>query len=323
MKIAAVLEDFDMEYGGLVPWLFYRDRLAARGIQIDLFDARHGFERPYDAMIPMVWLDWDNPRRFNPAHIMPFLGKYSAYRSRFPDVVQIICNHIDMTRRPYATPYWRKGDPILYRTPPYDRRGIAPFPEEDVWAYECIMGSSCLESDGAPEHPAGFIGTPSGPAGYRSRVARETAKVGIGICGPRPLPHDRYRAILQNCQIIVCPRGWGEGSLRHWEAWKSGKPILTDAECAEVEMIPGQRLVHGIHYLVFRDPEEIPDIVSDWTRPSRREELRQIGENGRRAAYAYDGLDRIVRFFERVAALKVYPTDAQGSDRLTEPANDA
>ncbi|HXJ78357.1 MAG TPA: hypothetical protein VMS64_06705 [Candidatus Methylomirabilis sp.] len=315
MRVAAVLEDFDPSFGALVPWLFYRDRLAARGIQIDLLDANHGFDRAYDAMIPMVWLDWDNPRRFKPTRIMPYLEKYAEYRSRFPDVVQIVCNHIDMTRRPYATPYWRKGDPILYRTPPYDRREIAPFPEEDVWAYECIIGSPCLASDRPPEHAAGFIGAPSGPNGYRYRVAIETAKVGIGICRPRPIPYERYCALLQTCQIIVCPRGWGGWSLRHWEAWKSGKPVLTDAECAAVEMIPGQRLVHGIHYLVFQDPKDIPDIVSDWTRPSRREELERIGENGRRAAYAYDGLDRITRFFEHVAATKLSPVHAKRLDR--------
>jgi hypothetical protein len=253
-------------------------------------------------MIPMVWLDWDNPKRFDPTRIMPFLEKYAEYRSTFPDVVQIVCNHIDMSRRPYAAPYWRNGDPVLYRTPPYDRREIAPFPERDVWAYECIMGSPCLASDGPAEHAAGFIGTPSGPAGYRARVAIETAKVGIGMCRPRPIAHEQYRRLLQKCEIIVCPRGWGGQSLRHWDAWKSGKPVLTDTECAAIEMIPGQSLVEGIHYLVFHDPNEIPDIVSDWTRPSKKEELRQIAENGRRAAYSYDGLARITGFFRRVAS---------------------
>jgi hypothetical protein len=302
MNIAAVIEDFDVEFGALVPWLFYRSRLEERGIHIEVLDARGGFKRAYDAMIPMVWLDWDNPKRFDPTRIMPFLERYSAYRSKFPDVIQIVCNHIDMARRPYATPYWRKGDPILYRTPPYDRTEIAPFPEEDVWAYECIMGSPCLASDQPPEYAAGFIGTPSGPAGYRARVAIETAKVGIGICLPRPIPHEQYHSLLLKCEIIVCPRGWGGQSLRHWDAWRSGKPVLTDSECAATEMIPGQRLEDGIHYLVFQDPKEIPDIVSDWSRPSRKEDLRRIGENGRRAACSYDGLERITRFFRRVVS---------------------
>jgi hypothetical protein len=302
MNVAAVLRDFDPHYGALVPWLFHRRQLAARGVRLEVLDAAEAFTRRHDAMIPMVWLDWDNPRRFAADRIMPFLEQYSAYRARYPDVVQIICNHIDMARRPYALPYWRKGDPILYRTPPYDRKEIEPLPEEDVWAYECIMGSACLVSDEPPRYPAGFIGTPSGPAGYRARVALETARVGVGLCAPRPISQARYRELLSACEIVVCPRGWGGQSLRHWDAWKSGKPVLTDGECAALEMIPGVRLVDGVHYLVFHDPTEIPDIVADWTRPSRRDDLRAIAENGRRAACSYDGLESMTRFFHRVAA---------------------
>jgi hypothetical protein len=100
-------------------------------------------------------------------------------------------------------------------------------------------------------------------------------------------------------EIIVCPRGWGEQSRRHWDAWLSGKPILTDRECDSVEMIPGMRLKEGTHYLVFDTPEDIPDIVSDWTRPSRRDDLDEIAENGKRAALSYDALGRIAEFFER------------------------
>jgi hypothetical protein len=302
MRVAAVIEGFDPEYGSLVPWLFHREHLVARGVHIDLLHAAEGFRDRYDAMIPMVWLDWDNPRRFIPSQIMPFLEKYSEYRSRFPDVVQIICNHIDMARRPYATPYWRKGDPILYRTPPYDRKKLEPFPEADIWPYECIMGTPCFVSGQSPNHHAGFIGTPSGPKGYRARVARETAKVGIGICSPFPIPREEYWASLRECAIIVCPSGWGEQSARHWDAWKSGKPVLTDQDCAAVEMIPGVQLEEGVHYLVFRDPAEIPDIVSDWTRLSRRDELGTIAENGMRAAYSYDPLDSMTRFFRSVAS---------------------
>jgi hypothetical protein len=305
MKVAAVIEDFGREYGALVPWFFYRKELATHGIHIEVLDAMEGFKHPYDAMIPMVWLDWDNPRRFIPSRILPFMEKYSAYRSRFPEVVQIICNHIDMARRPYATPYWRTGDPILYRTPPYDRAEVEPFPKEDIWAYECVMGTSCFASNQPPAHAAGFIGTPSGPKGYRASVALETAKVGIGICQPRPIPKEKYSAMMRGCAIIVCPRGWGEQSARHWDAWKSGKPVLTDHDCAAVEMIPGVQLVDGVHYLVFRDPAEIPDIVSDWTRVSRLDDLRQIAENGMRAACSYDGLESMVRFFRRVESKMV------------------
>lgn len=73
--------------------------------------------------------------------------------------------------------------------------------------------------------------------------------------------------------------------------------MLTDRECDSVEMIPGIRLRESEHYLVFDDPNDIPDIVSDWTRPSRLADLAKIAENGRRAALSYDALERITQFF--------------------------
>ena len=300
MNVAAVPCDFDPTYGALVPWLYHRRRLAERGIRIEVLPPDDAFSRPHDAMIPMAWLDWDNPRRFAADRVMPFLEQYSAYRARYPDVRQIVCNHVDMARRPYALPYWRKGDPILSRTPPYDRAELAPFPAEDVCAYECVMGKPVFASDEPPQFRAGFIGVPSGPEGYRARVAAETAKVGVGLCQSRPIPNAMYRKLLGGCEILVCPRGWGGQSLRHWDAWKSGKPVLTDRECAGLEMIPGVRLLDGVHYLVFGEPAEIPDIVADWTRPSRRDDLKAIAENGRRAAESYDALALMTRFFRRV-----------------------
>lgn len=135
--------------------------------------------------------------------------------------------------------------------------------------------------------------------GYRENVARETAKVGIGICKQgHAYSKKEYNEIMAKCQIIVCPRGWGEQSERHWDAWLSGKPVPTDRACDSVEMIPGLRLQEGVHYLVFDDPKEIPDIVSDWTRRSRLDDLAQIAENGRCAALSYDACSRIIEFFE-------------------------
>jgi hypothetical protein len=162
-----------------------------------------------------------------------------------------------------------------------------------------VWGENCFLSPDAPLHQAGFIGTESGPVGYRLRVAAASARVGIGICTPkRVVKAAQYNALMARCRIIVCPRGWGENSKRHWDAWFSGKPVLTDRECDSVEMIPGVRLREGEHYLVFDDPDQIPDIVSDWTRPSRSTDLAQIAENGRRAALSYDALDCITQFFQ-------------------------
>lgn len=64
-------------------------------------------------------------------------------------------------------------------------------------------------------------------------------------------------------------------------------------------MISGLRLRAGVDYLAFDDPEQVPDIVMDWTRPSRRDDLAQIAECGRRAALSYDGCGRVAEFFQR------------------------
>jgi hypothetical protein len=67
-------------------------------------------------------------------------------------------------------------------------------------------------------------------------------------------------------------------------------------------MIPGVRLEPGKHYLVYSDPAEIPDIVSDWTRPGRLDDLAAVAANGRSAAMGYDAVGRIRRFLEHVVS---------------------
>ena len=286
------------------PWVYHREALAADGIHIELLPADDdAFARRFDAMLLHVWQDWRNPRRFNAQRIVPVMQRYAVYRARFPDTVQIIVNHVDMAHPPYATAYWRPGDPVLYKTPAYDRSKLAPFPPETIWAYEKLWKASAIGSNAPPIHQAGFIGTASGPRGYRQRVAEATATVGIGICATeRPYTRPEHDALMAQCKIMVCPRGWGEHSGRHWDAWVSGKPVLTDRACAEVEMIPGQRLRAGEHFLVFEEPDEIPDIVREWCRPSRADELAAIAARGRAAARAYDALACIRGFFARLSA---------------------
>ncbi|AHG88403.1 hypothetical protein J421_0866 [Gemmatirosa kalamazoonensis] len=320
-----------------LPWVWHHDALAARGIDIVHVDAASpdAFGRAYDAMILHVWLDWKNPRRFVPSRILPVMEAYAAYRARFPETVQIVLNHTDMSRRPYATPYWRPGDPVLYRTPAYDRAELAPFPAESIHAYEKVWGAPRFVDGARPRgglgvrrrarvllgnlgtaselaraagaalggrtYAAGFVGQPTGPRGYRERVARETARVGVGLCvRGHFLDAASHDALMARCRIIVCPRGWGEQSARHWDAWRSGKPVLTDRDCDAVEMIPGCRLRAGVHYLVYDDPRDIPDLVTDWTRPSRRDDLDAIAAAGRAAAEDYDALGRIERFLRVV-----------------------
>ncbi len=301
MEIAVVTEGVTDFWISAQPCIHYKDALADKGIHIQIYSGDGAaFQRRFDAMLLLVWQDWKNRHRFIASRILPLMARYAIYRAEYPDTIQIIVNHTDMARRPYATPYWRPGDPVLYRTPAYDRAELYPFPADTIWPYELIWGAPCFASSAAPAYRAGFIGTSSRPRGYRERVAAATAKVGIGVCTPqRAYAKAEYDRVMAACRIIVCPRGWGEQSSRHWEAWLSGKPVLTDRDCDSVEMIPGVRLQDGVHYLVFDSPEQIPEIVTEWTHPSRHDALARIAENGRRAALSYDGYARMAAFFEQ------------------------
>jgi len=301
MDVAFVVEAHpDKARVEFAPWYHYRRELAKVGIKVTLFDDLRKAWRPFDAMILMVWLDWANRELFKPELIIPVMEKFAAYRAAFAETTQVILNHTEMGRRAYATPYWRLGDPILFRTPAYDRSKLAPFPEKDIFAFEYLRGKPCFRAS-TIKYRAGFIGTPSGPQGYRAIVAAETAKVGIGRCVSKQIPKRDYDELMSACRIIVCPRGWGESSERHWDAWKSGKAVLTDRACASVEMVPGVRLRDKIHYLVYQDTHEIPEIVSDWTRPGRADDLEEIAANGRKAALSYDAYQQTVEFFDRLS----------------------
>jgi hypothetical protein len=313
VDIGVVIEGINEGAMKREPWMHHRQALGARGIHLHLHEGGgEAFRRPFDAMLLHVWQDWKNPRLFDPRKILPIMESYAAYRAEYPDTVQIVVNHTDMARRPFATPYWRPGDPVLYRTPAYDRGELRPFPPASIWPYEKVWGSAHFASEEPPAYQAGFVGTASGPKGYRERVAKATARVGIGLCGPeRPLGEGEYARLMASCRIIVCPQGWGEQSLRHWDTWLSGKPMLTDRAADSVELVPGLRLREGVHYLVYDEPEEIPGLVERWTHPSRRDELAEIARNGRDAARSYDALDNMVRFFH--AAVPRRETAAAGA----------
>ena len=220
MNVAFVMEEHP-DRVEIAPWFFHRAWLAEAGITVAFFDDLRKAWRPFDAMILMVWLDWANPVRFKAERIIPVMEKYSAYRAAFPETTQIVLNHTDMGRHAYAAPYWRTGDPILFRHPAYDRGELAPFPAHQIFAFEYIWGEVLPRSP--IRYAAGFVGTPSGPPGYRNRVAAETAAVGIGKCIPVRIPREEYAALMAGCRIMVCPRGWGENSSRHWDAWRSAK----------------------------------------------------------------------------------------------------
>jgi hypothetical protein len=79
--------------------------------------------------------------------------------------------------------------------------------------------------------------------------------------------------------------------------------MLTDRDADAVELIPGQRLRDGEHYIVFDEPEQIPSLVEYWSQPSRREQLEWIARRGREAALAYEPLADMLRFFRSIFSL--------------------
>lgn len=301
MDIAVFIQDIDNYEVKMQPWVFYKYRLAERGIDIELFYNDEGaFSGPCDAMILHVWQHWLNPKKFNHYHAMKTMEKYAAYRAEYPDTTQIILNHTDDSRHPYALPYWRAGDPVLYRTPPYNRKELNPLAEDKIWAYEIEMGKPCFDTNCADKYKAGLLGPLGGPSEYIQSVIDQTSKVGRYVDREKDsYTEQQVNEIISSCSIVVCPRGWGQSSQAHWDCWLSGKPVLTDRECSLVELVPGQHLKEGVHYLVYDDPADIPDIVSDWTKKSKLEELERIGQNGKRAALSYNAFGRIVEFFER------------------------
>jgi hypothetical protein len=316
MEIAVVAAGMAEDQFNAQPWIYGKAALSAAGINVHVFrgrDTREAFQRSFDAMLLYLWQDWMNRGRYDPLLIMPQIERQAAYRFRFPDTIHIIVNHVDDSRHNYCLPYWREGDPLLWRTPPYDRTELQPLPGDQIWAYEKVWTLPGFPA-APPKYAAGFIGTPTGPAGYRKRVARETAKVGIGICRDsrflrwrRTVPYPLFNYLMARCRIIVCPRGWGPQSSRAWNAWISGKPVLLDRYSATCELIPGVKLEPGVHFLAFDDPAEIPDIVNEWTKPGRANELARIGENGRQAAASYDAVARIKAFFLATVPQRIAP----------------
>lgn len=214
MDVAVVVEGISPNYIKWQPWNHYLEDLAKKNINVHTFYRDDDvFKKPFDAMLLHVYQDWLNKELFNRYHIMPLLEKYITYRYEFPDTVQIVLNHTDMGRRPYCIPYWRPGDPVLYRTPAYDRKELYPLSENQIWAYELLYGSACFNQYDNPRYLAGFIGSPNSPKGFREKVAIETSKVGIGVCeSPRPYSNTEYNEIMSQCRIVVCPMGWGEQS---------------------------------------------------------------------------------------------------------------
>jgi hypothetical protein len=143
MEVAFVVQEHpDRARVVTAPWFHFAGDLARSGIFVSKFDSLDAAWRPFDAMILMVWLDWENRDHFKAHRILPVMEKYSAYRAAFPGTIQIVLNHTDMARRAWAIPYWRLGDPILFKTPAYDRSELAPYPAEDIYPYEYVHGRS-------------------------------------------------------------------------------------------------------------------------------------------------------------------------------------
>lgn len=159
MELAVIIEGILKATIAQQPWIYYKDALAEKDINILVYQGNdEAFKRPFDAMLLHVWQHWSNKKFFDPLRILPIMEKHAIHRVEFPETVQIILNHKDMSRRPYATPYWRAGDPILYRTPAYDRKELYPFPPDQIWAYEKVWGSPCFVPNTVSKYKSGFIG---------------------------------------------------------------------------------------------------------------------------------------------------------------------
>lgn len=155
MELAVIIEGILKATIAQQPWIYYKDALAEKDINILVYQGNdEAFKRPFDAMLLHVWQHWSNKKFFDPLRILPIMEKHAIYRVEFPETVQIILNHKDMSRRPYATPYWRAGDPILYRTPAYDRKELYPFPPDQIWAYEKVWGSPCFVPNTVSQYKA-------------------------------------------------------------------------------------------------------------------------------------------------------------------------
>src|SRR5215210_8387961 len=100
MEICTVIEGISEQTIQKQPWIYYRTALASRNIHIEVYDGSgDAFRRRFDAMLLHVWQDWENRRLFNPYRILPLMERYAAYRAEFPETIQIILNHTDMTGR--------------------------------------------------------------------------------------------------------------------------------------------------------------------------------------------------------------------------------
>jgi hypothetical protein len=304
MILTVLIHNHDKWYSETAPWVLYKDQMASFGVDVSVHRSQeHGLlDREHEALLLHLWTDWWNFQRFQAQATMELMCQLAKYRARFPKTKIYACADHDDARCNYILPFWRETDTVLYRIPPYDRSLL--FPYKDVWAWEYGYGHCYGRKAfvGPVTCDAAFVGSPSGPQGgsgfpgYRETVAAFTAKVGYGYCGPRK-PIAEYDQIMSGARIIVCPRGWGQSSSRHWDAWRSGKPVLTDRDCSLHEMIPGQVLEPGKHFLVFDNPFQIPDLVSDWSKPSRKDDLDAIAAAGREAVEAFDCVGRLRSLF--------------------------
>lgn len=65
MEVAFVVQEHpDRAKVETAPWFCFAQDLANSGIFISKFDSLSAAWRPFDAMILMVWLDWENRQHF-------------------------------------------------------------------------------------------------------------------------------------------------------------------------------------------------------------------------------------------------------------------
>jgi hypothetical protein len=137
MDIAVVVSRIGEGYFTRSPWYLYRDRLEKVGFRIHLYeDSLAGFRTRHDAIILFVSFNWLHDVNFPSDVVMPYFQHLAIYRYEYPDCINIVLHHWDMIDVPFADPLWRPGDPVLLRTPYYDRSRHYPLSNSVIGSYE-------------------------------------------------------------------------------------------------------------------------------------------------------------------------------------------
>ncbi len=83
MEIAIVIEGISKKRIARQPWIYYKDALAKRNINILVYRGNgEAFQRSFDAMLLHVWQDWRNKERFIQKRLQKIFGGYTGFSEK-------------------------------------------------------------------------------------------------------------------------------------------------------------------------------------------------------------------------------------------------